>query len=155
MRNTRPIDKTQALRRLEALCAKAEHCESELRAKLRLWGIAPAEADDIVDCLRRNRYLDNTRFARAFVRDKFRFAGWGRLKIRAALRAKSLPAAVIDDAMQEIDPADYSAMLRSLVRKKIAAAPPEEVTPLFRRKIIRSLYARGFEPREIMEVLKC
>ena len=69
------VSPEQALVRLEELCVRAERCEAELRRKLMQWAIVPADADSIIASLRARRFLDETRFAAAFVRDKYRFGG--------------------------------------------------------------------------------
>ena len=84
------VTSEKALARLEELCVRGERCESELRKKLRTWQIASADADAVIDSLRRRRFFDDARFAHAFVTDKVRFARWGRIKIAMALRYKRI-----------------------------------------------------------------
>ena len=90
----------KALMRLEELCARAEHSSGELRRKLYGWRISGTDADDIIESLRRRRFVDDERFARAFVRDKYRFNHWGRLRIRIELRAKGVDGDVIGLAIR-------------------------------------------------------
>ena len=83
----------QALASLMRLCARAEKCESDARRLLRGWGIGEEEASRIVERLIRDRFIDDGRYAAAFVREKLRLSGWGEYKIRAALTRKGIDQA--------------------------------------------------------------
>ena len=108
----------QALARLAALCSRGEQAESDLRDKLCRWQIAPDEADGIIRRLKQENFLSDERYARAFVRDKFRFNGWGRIKIAHQLRQKGIPSEVIEEAMTSIDEEAYRQRLVELLRAK-------------------------------------
>lgn len=155
MMRTTPLSPEKALVRLEAACAKAERCSGELRDKLRMWGIAPTDADDIMESLRKRRFYDDARFASAFVRDKYRFSRWGRRKIAYALAVKRIPRAVVDEALAEIDEEEYVNILEALIRVKRASLPPGEAsTPEGRARIFRFLASRGFESELISRCMK-
>ena len=70
------ITSEQALSRLAALCSRGEQAESDMRRKLQRWGIDLGETDRIVQRLKEENFLNEERYARAFVRDKARFNGW-------------------------------------------------------------------------------
>ena len=101
----------------QQLCARAEYCADDIRLKIRLWGGTDAQAQQVIDLLYRQHYLDDHRYASAFARDKVRFNGWGKLKIAAALRAKHLPDAVIDEALNALDPNEYQRALEKAIRQ--------------------------------------
>ena len=155
LRKPRIITPEEAQVRLEELCARAEHCEWELFSKLRTWKIAPDEAERIVARLRASRFVDDARYARAFVRDKFRFMRWGRLKIQNALRVKRIHPSIIAECLAEIDPEEYEQTARELVQRKMAALP-EELRGTYegRTKVFRAVAARGFEPAIIAKTMK-
>ena len=71
----------EAYLQLAAMCAQAEHCEQEMRDKMKRWGIEPDAQDRVVARLVKERYVDNERYARAFVKDKIRYNKWGRRKV--------------------------------------------------------------------------
>ena len=81
----KPISPEKAKVRLEELCARSEQCTGDAYKKLQTWGIARSDAETIVKSLVDRRFIDDERFCHAFVRDKMRFARWGRRKIKAAL----------------------------------------------------------------------
>lgn len=150
----RQILPVEALNRLEALCAKAEHCSWEVRRKLATWKIGADDAEKIVQRLVDHRFVDDGRFARAFARDKFMFSGWGRRKIEAQLRARRIPAALIAKAMDEgIDPAQYETAARALVKRR-AAAMADADTYGGRTRLFRAVAARGFEPELVARIIR-
>lgn len=148
----KPMEPARALLKLEELCARSEHCEGELREKLRKWLVSPDDTDTIISSLRRRRYVDDERFARAFVRDKFRFDHWGRRKIEQALRLKRVDSEIIADALDAIDGDEYYTLLRKLLAYKARSLHDEEAYAR-RVKLMRFAVGRGFEPQLIVKAL--
>lgn len=140
----KPITPEMAQLRLEALCAASERSTFELQTKLRTWGLTPADSERIINSLISNRFVDDARFARAFVNDKFRFSGYGRIKIRILLSAKRIDRATIDEAIQSIDPDEYLEKLRHILKVK-ATHIPDFNTFEGRTKLFRFGLSRGFE----------
>lgn len=143
----------KALIRCEELCARAERCEHELREKMRAWRIDPRDIEAIINSLTTRRFLDDSRFARAFVRDKYRFARWGRRRIAMALRQKRIDSDVIDEALEEINQDEYTAVLRSLLKAK-AAHMERPLSYEDRMKLLRFAVARGFETQLVSSLLR-
>lgn len=143
----------KALIRCEELCARAERCEHELREKMRAWRIDSRDIDAIINSLTTRRFLDDSRFARAFVRDKYRFARWGRRRIAMALRQKRIDSDVIDEALEEINQDEYTAVLRSLLKAK-AAHMERPLSYEDRMKLLRFAVARGFETQLVSSLLR-
>lgn len=148
------VKPVEALKRLESLCARSEQCESELLTKLSRWGISSDMAEKILARLRAERYVDNGRFARAFVRDKYLFQHWGRQKIRAALRLKRISDGLIDSAIdEEIDEETYRRNAIELLHAKIRTMK-EPQSYDNRMRLLRFAYGRGFESVLIIKLLK-
>ena len=84
----KPITEAAALRRLEAVCAKSEHSAGEMLDKMRQWNLPDEAQARIMETLTKGRFVDDARFAEAFVHDKIAFNGWGRRKIEQALWMK-------------------------------------------------------------------
>ena len=59
----------QALRMLMERCAKSEVAVSDARRSLVRWGVAEADRQRIVDTLLRERFIDERRYAEAYVRE--------------------------------------------------------------------------------------
>ena len=100
----KPISPQNALSRLEDLCARSEQCSGEARKKLSGWGIAPTDAERIISSLVERRFIDDSRFCRAFVRDKLYFARWGRRKIQLSLAHKQISRGLDSLALLALDP---------------------------------------------------
>ena len=141
-----------ALMRLEALCARSEQCEGEIRRKLRLWQIGEEDADTIVRSLRRRRFVDDSRYAGAFVRDKYRFARWGRRKIELALRQKRVDADIIAEALEEIDEDEYTEVLRQLIVLKSRLLGSADTYDA-RSRLFRFAVLRGFESTIVSKII--
>lgn len=146
------------LSRAAAYCSRAEHCTSELLSKMRDWQIPAEDHNAIIRYLVRERYIDHARYATAFVRDRFRFNGWGRIKIRQGLDAKAIEQEIIEQAMQEIDPRQYQAALQELLTRRLRELrTTEPLTAAEKRnqrtRLIRHAASRGFEPDEIFKAL--
>ena len=75
---------------LAALCAQAEHCQYEMLEKMRKWEIPEEGQARVMERLVKERYVDDERFARAFVKDKIRYNKWGRRKVDQALWQKRI-----------------------------------------------------------------
>ena len=135
----------QALSALAALCSRGEQAESDLREKLRKWEVSPADADRIIQRLKEENFLSDERYARAFVRDKFRFNGWGRIKIAHALRQKRIDSQWIELALaDEIDEAAYHDTLIRLMQGKLRSVASREPQAA-RAALLRFAASRGFE----------
>lgn len=136
-----------------AYCSASEHCRADLMAKFDQWGVAEADRKPILDYLTRERYLDESRYVRAFTNDKFRYNKWGRIKIAMALRQKQIDPSLIEEALSTIDTDSYESMMLSLIKEKnklIKAASEYER----RGKLFRFLATKGFETNLINKVLK-
>lgn len=150
----RTVTPAQAQVRLEDLCAKAERCTWELRQKLRLWQIAPSEAEAIIDRMTRTRFVDDARFAHSVVHDKVSFERRGRLYLRRYLAARHISSATIADALAEIDEDVYQKNLVHVLQARLRSKPELAETFEGRTKVYRYGVARGYEPALVSEVLK-
>lgn len=142
----KPVSIENALLRMADLCARSEQCEGDIRQKLYRLGLPSSDADRVVRRLIEERFIDNARFARAFARDKCRFSGWGRAKIRMGLLAKRIHSRDIDGALAGIPEEDY---LEALHRTATAKARSLKLTGPDSRedrvRLYRHILSRGFE----------
>ena len=102
----------QALAALMRLCARAEKSQEDARRLMRGWGLAERDAEGVLAKLVRDRFIDDARYAGAFVREKLRLSGWGGYKIRTALQRKRIDRALIDAALAEADRSGMDERLR-------------------------------------------
>lgn len=137
------ITEAEALNKAAAYCSAAEHCISEVRGKLRTWGMEQ-HADAIVARLTEEKFIDEKRYAHSFVKEKIRYNRWGRVKTAQALRQKEIPSALIREALEAFDEDEYEEILRQLIQSKartIKACSEYEKNG----KLIRFALSRGFE----------
>lgn len=135
------------------LCSKSEKCTSEILEKLKLWGLSKEESEPVIDQLVQEKYLDDERFARAYVKDKFRFNRWGKQKIAHMLRAKNISPEILELAFEEIEEEGYSDELRKLLTDKEKSIKAKDKYDK-RNKLMRFALGRGFESGKIYAVLK-
>ena len=101
------ITEQEAFLQLAALCAQAEHCQQEMRDKLRRWDIDETAQKHIIQRLVRERYVDDERYARAFIKDKIRYNKWGRRKVQPGLWLKRIDPEIQQHVLDEIDDNEY------------------------------------------------
>lgn len=142
----------EMLVRMAGLCAGAEQCAADIRAKILKQGFSAVEAEDMIGYLQRNRYIDDSRYARAYAVDKVRFSGWGRMKVRMGLRAKGMPDAVVNQALEYIPEADYEEALSKVMAAKARSLDLNDVKD--RQKLYRHLASRGFESQTIIKAMR-
>ena len=133
----------EAFLRLTALCAQAEHCQQEMRDKMKRWTVDETVQNRIIARLVKERYIDDERYARAFVKDKIRYNKWGRRKVQQALWLKRIDADIQQKVLDEIDEKEYLDVLRPLLkqkRKTIKAQSDYELN----QKLLRFALGRGF-----------
>ena len=133
----------EAYLQLAALCAQAEHCQQEMRDKMRRWELDETIQGRVLQRLIKERYVDDERYARAFVKDKIRYNKWGRRKVQQALWQKRIDADIQQRVLDEIDEKEYLDILRPLLRQKrksVKAANDYELN----QKLVRFALGRGF-----------
>ena len=147
------LTEEQLFYRLSALCAKAEHCRQEMAAKMRTWQVPDDVQQRVIGRLADERYIDDDRYARAFVHDKVRYARWGRRKIEQALYMKRIPDDAIAAALDEVDASEYIETLRPLLQakaKSIKAGSRYELE----MKLMRFAAGRGFSVEEAKAAMR-
>ena len=143
----------EALCKAESYCSSTEHCISEVEAKLVLWGLPVEEVSQVIEKLQEERFINEQRFANAFVRDKYRFNQWGRIKIRQHLKLKKLSEEMIQVALDEIDESEYQELLTGQLERKSRTVKARNGYEK-NGKLIRFAVGRGYEVDEVVRCLK-
>lgn len=134
----------QALSSLMRMAARAERSSGDALRLMRGWGVEPAEQQKVLQKLIEMKFIDDSRYAEAFVRDKLRFSGWGAYKIRAALRAKGIAAESIDAALACADSGTMNERLVTALQRKsrsVKYSTPYEL----KTKLIRYGSSLGYD----------
>jgi regulatory protein len=133
----------EAYLQLAALCAQAEHCQQEMRDKMRRWETAPEVQERVIARLMKERFIDDERYARAFVKDKIRYNKWGRRKVQQGLWMKHIDDDIQQRVLDEVDDAEYLAVLKPLLKQKAKSIKAENDYELT-QKLVRFALGRGF-----------
>lgn len=139
----------QAYQKLAALCARSEHCQQEMLDKMRQWGVSDEDQAKVMARLIKEKYVDDERFAHAFVYDKIRYSKWGRRKVEQALWMKRIDEHISKSILDEVDDEEYLQILRPLLKRKsksVTGRNEYERT----MKLIKFALGRGFT----MDIIK-
>jgi regulatory protein len=147
------MDLKTALNKAASLCSKKEYCRSDIRKKLYNWNIPPADWDKVIEQLATEKFIDESRFATFYVRDKFRFNRWGRKKIWWKLKEKDVPEEIISEALAHVDQKDYLQMLKDIVSEKYRQIKKCDLQQQ-KAALIRNAVSKGYEYHEIVPIVE-
>lgn len=140
----------QALAALMRLCARAEKSQDDALRLMRGWGLSESDRGQVLARLVRDRFIDDSRYAEAFVREKLRLSGWGAYKIRTALERKRIAREVIDAALAQSDPAQMADRLRQMLARK-ARTTKHATQYELKTKLIRYGLSLGYDYETVLE----
>jgi regulatory protein len=112
------MDYKTAFNKASSLCSRQEYCMTDIRNKLEKWEVSECDCQKILDQLVDENFIDESRFATFYVRDKFRFNRWGRKKIWWQLKQKKLSDKTIQQALKQIEEEEYRETLTKIDREK-------------------------------------
>ncbi len=142
-----------ALVRLSTLCVTAEYCLSDIRKKMQRWLLPEGAEKRILQRLQNERFVDENRYAHAFVRDKFRNNRWGERRIEFELRKKGISDEDIRNALTEIQHEENDEILTALLLQKAKTIKARNDYEL-KMKLIRFAAQRGFTLEQIQRCLR-
>jgi len=137
------------LERARKYCVYQERCHFEVRSKLLEWKIYGEELEENMADLITENFLNEERYAKAYVSGKFKINQWGRKKIVQGLKAKQISNYSIQKGMEGIDETDYDSMVGALIEKR-----KREKSGHTDAQIIQYMLSRGFEYEYIQKKLK-
>ena len=148
-----PLTPDQVLDKMAKYCAYQERCVKDVRDKLKTFDLPQTEKDKILDYLLDNRFVNDERFAKSFVRGKVNQSGWGLNKIRFHLVQKGITKELIDEALGQTDEEVYRQRLIDILRTKSKTVKAENDFEK-KRKLAAYAIQKGFEGSLVWEVLK-
>lgn len=141
----------QALQSLMRMCARQERSSGDALRLMKRWGVADEEAKKVLDRLRAERFIDDSRYAEAFVRDKLNLSGWGAYKIKTALRAKGVARDIIDEVVAPmLAETNMAERLEEIMRRRMRTLKYNS-TYEAKTKLIRFAASRGYDIDEAVE----
>lgn len=143
--------KDEALELLKKYCVYQDRCHSEVRTRLLKLNIYGDDLEDIIADLIVDKYLDEERFAKAYVRGKYRQKSWGRNKIKQGLQVKKVSEYCIKSGMKEIDEIEYMEILERLLSKRMRLKPKVGRLASF-KDLVNHGQSRGYTYAECKEV---
>ena len=148
----KPLSPDQVLDKIVKYCAYQERCVKDVRDKLKTFDLPEEEKTKILEYLLDNRFVNDERFAKAFVRGKVNQSGWGLNKIRFHLMQKGIDKEIIDEALGQTDEEVYRQRLIDILKTKsktVKAANDFEK----KRKLAAYAIQKGFEGALVWEVI--
>ncbi len=152
-RPKKALTPSQAKVKIAAFCAYQERSQQEVRNKLYDYGLYSEDVEDLLSEMITEGFVNESRFAEAFVRGKFKLKKWGRVKIQQALQQHRLTQNCIKEGMKEINPDEYWEILLELAEKKWASTSGNDFLKR-KAKVQRFLLYRGFENDLIQAALE-
>lgn len=147
------MKKEEVLFKLTALCAAGEHCSQEMLDKMQAWNVSEIDQTEIMNYLIKEKYIDDERYCRAYVKSKIRYNKWGRRKIEQGLFLKRIPRDTISTVLSSIDDKEYMEVLVPLLNNKRTNIKARNDYEL-RQKLIRFALGRGFDMDLILMSIK-
>lgn len=143
----------EAYSKMARLCSRSEQCSADIRKKIIAYELIDEIVEEILEKLKLEKFLNDERYVKAYVSDKFKINKWGKIKIRHNLRMKGLPEDLIQNQLDEIDPEKYKKVLIKTMKDKAKAVKKKD---RFEKmgQIIRFTQTRGFEPELIHRFMK-
>ena len=139
--------------RFSRQCAMTEYAPADIKQKVFRAGLDNGAAERIVDKLTDEGFINEERYTRAFIHDKFELNHWGRKKIEAALSQKGIRGANVQELLETIDEDKYKAALAGLIKTKNKSISTDSNQERF-QKLLAFAANRGFELNIAYDVLE-
>lgn len=134
----------EAFASLMRLCARAERSSGDAMRLMRQWGVEEAQREGVLRRLVAARFIDDERYAEAFVREKINLSGWGAYKIRQALQRKGIDRRTIDAALSPLDGGQMRDRLTERLTRKLRTVKYSSPYDL-RAKLMRHALSLGYD----------
>ena len=140
----------EATKKLEHYCAYQERCHKEVKQKLTDMYMIPEAIDVIMIHLLEHNFLNEERFAKAYVRGKFKIKAWGRRRLIFQLKQKDVSKFNINQALEEISDEEYIGVFNDLT-EKVAHTIKETNKLKKKKKFVDYFLYRGWESHLVYE----
>ncbi len=146
------LSKEDALSLMQKFCTNQDRCQSEIRTRLIEHSVYGDLLEQIIAKLITDDFINEERYAKAYVSGKFRIKKWGKIKIVNELRFRKISTYSINKALKQIDYDEYLQTLDGLLEKKSRTLKKKEKWDR-RKKLTAYAIQKGYEYEVIKEVL--
>ena len=115
-------------------------------------GIYGEDLEEIIAQLIEDKFLDEERFTRSYVRGKFRMNKWGKIRIKQELKKRKISDYCVRKGMEEITEEEYIEQIRAVLLKK-AATLNEDNDYKRRNKLAAHAFRRGYETELVWSII--
>lgn len=140
----------EAKKKLEHYCAYQERCHLEVRKKLQKMHMIPDAIDAVIVHLLEHNFLNEERFAKTYVRGKFKMKKWGRRRLVQELKQKDISKYNINLALGMIGDDEYIETFNALAEKRLKSIRETNVLKK-KKKLADYLLYRGWEPHLVYD----
>lgn len=140
----RKLSLDKAIEKAMIYCSKMERCKFDLKQKFFKWGVTEKESEQIIARLEEGKFLNESRYIEAFVRGKYYYNKWGKVKIKYNLMLKGLEESIVDAHLDTIEDTEYEALICEQLRRKNLTLKTEDSYQR-KTKLIRFAQSRGYE----------
>ena len=151
MSQSKKLTPNEALIRLQKYCAYQDRCHQEVRNKLFEYQVYGEDQDQVMLALIEEKFLDELRFAKSYVRGKYRLKKWGRVKIKQELKSRDITDYCIRKGLEEIEDDVYQDNLETLVEKKLSSLTGTAFTQ--KQKTAAFVMRKGYTSEEMWPVI--
>ena len=151
--SAKPLTPDQVLDKMAKYCAYQERCVKDVCDKLKVFDLPQEEKHEILDYLLDNRFVNDERYAKSFVRGKINQSGWGVNKIRFHLIQKGIDKDIIEEALGQTDEEVYRQRLIDILKTKTKTIKADSDFEK-KRKLAAYAMQKGFEGALVWDVLK-
>ena len=156
----------KVLLKLERFCAYQERSQKQVEDKGRKLGLSQSQIDLAMVELIQSKFLNEERFALAYVKGKVNIKGWGKNKLILGLKRAGISQSLINKALQSVGTEKNEKALDIQIRKKLKSLFKNDDTVEMiltgnekldfetRNKLVRFLLGKGFEYDEINRALR-
>ncbi len=134
----------EAYSKMAQLCSRSEQCSVNIRRKMITYDLVNEVVEEIIEKLKEEKFIDDERFVKAYVSDKFRLNKWGKIKMQHYLKMKGLSDKLIQLGMDSIDDEKYKLVLIKTMKDKAKTIRNKNKFEKM-GQIIRFTQSRGFE----------
>ncbi|MBN1252192.1 MAG: RecX family transcriptional regulator [Bacteroidales bacterium] len=146
------ITKEEALKKSMNICAKQEKCKFDIKEKLFKLGLEKNNIFEIVEQLEKENFINEERYCKFYVRDKYKIAKWGRKKIEFSLKQKQIPDEIIQNSLSEINQEIYIQVFENEMIKKQNQIKTDDFAKQ-KSKLLNFAQSRGYEADLIFKII--